>query len=172
VFVLGFGGEGEMKAGDLLDVLFLSNPFHRGMVEKLILIGTGICGRVFSWTEFSIFPLSNILGVILILLGYAFHRRTEKGHNQAHEESRDIDKIVTTGVYSKIRHPLYLSLVVMNLGIALAFGVMITFAVALLTIIHWVLASWREEKTLLRSFPNDYPQYMQDARWRMIPGIF
>jgi protein-S-isoprenylcysteine O-methyltransferase Ste14 len=170
--MLDSGGEGEMKAGDFLDVFFLSNPFHRGMVEKLILVGTGICGRVFSWTEFSILSLSNILGVILILVAYVFHRWTEKGHNQAHEESRDIDKIVTTGVYSKIRHPLYFSLVVMNLGIALAFGIMITFAVAVLTIVHWVLTSWREEKTLLRSFPNEYARYMQDARWRMIPGIF
>jgi protein-S-isoprenylcysteine O-methyltransferase Ste14 len=83
---------------------------------------------------------------------------------QGHDESRDIDKIVTTGVYSKIRHPLYLSLIVMNLGIALAFGVLITFAAALLTIIHWVLTSWREEQALLQSFPNEYGRYKHDVR--------
>jgi len=164
--------ENEMKAGDLLDVFFLSNPFHRGMVEKLILVGTGICGRVFSWTEFSISPFSNILGAVLILLGYAFHWWIEKGHHQAHEESHDIDKIVTTGVYAKIRHPLYLSLIVMNLGIALAFGVLVSFVVALLTIVHWGLTSWREEEALLRSFPDEYGRYKQDIRWRMIPGVF
>ena len=99
------------------------------MAEKIILTGTGICGLFFSWKTLSIFPLSNILGGILVLLGFAFHRWTEKDHQQAHRESEDIETIVTTGAYSKIRHPLYLSLIAMNIGIALAFGVVFSLSV-------------------------------------------
>ena len=161
-----------MKSWNALDAFFLSNPFHRGMAEKIILIGTGICGLVFSWKTFSIFPLLNILGGILVLLAYAFHRRTEKDHRQAHKESQDIVTIVTSGVYSKTRHPLYLSLIAMNIGIALAFGVMMTFAFALLTIIHWVLTALREEEALMKQFPVEYPRYKQRVRWLMIPGVF
>lgn len=158
-----------MKTCNVLNAFFLSNPFYRGMAEKIILIGTGICGLVFSLKTFSILPLSNILGGTLVLLAYAFHRWTEKDHKQAHKESQDI---VTTGVYSKIRHPLYLSLIAMNIGIALAFGVMMTFALALLTIIHWVLTALKEEETLMEQFPVEYPRYKQGVRWLMVPGIF
>lgn len=161
-----------MKDGNVFEAFFLSNPFYRGMVELVILIGTGICGLVFSWTTFSIFPLSNIIGGVLILLGFVFHCWTEKDHKMAHEQSRDIDMIVTTGVYSRIRHPLYLSMVVMNVGIALAFGVMVTLIIALLTIIHWIITSLKEEGALLQKFPHEYMRYKQEVRWRMIPGVF
>ena len=77
-----------MKSWNVLNAFFLSNPFYRGMAEKIILIVTGICGLVFSWKTFSIFPLSNILGGILVLLAYAFHRWTEKDHNQAIKNRR------------------------------------------------------------------------------------
>jgi len=161
-----------MKDGNVFEAFFLSNPFYRGMVELVILIGTGICGLVFSWTTFSIFPLSNIIGGVLILLGFVFHCWTEKDHKMAHEQSRDINMIVTTGVYSRIRHPLYLSMVVMNVGIALAFGVMVTFVIVLLTIIHWIITSLKEEEVLIQEFPDEYMRYKQAVRWRMIPGVF
>jgi protein-S-isoprenylcysteine O-methyltransferase Ste14 len=161
-----------MKTGNVLNAFFLSNPFYRGMSELFILIGTGICGLVFSWTRFSIFPVSNIFGGILILLAFAFHSWTEKDHKQAHERSGNIEKIVTTGVYAKIRHPLYLSLILQNIGIALAFGIMITFLLALLTFIHWIVTALKEEAVLLQTFPHEYMRYKQEVRWRVIPGVF
>jgi protein-S-isoprenylcysteine O-methyltransferase Ste14 len=162
----------ETKNGNVFDAFFLSNPLYRGMVELSILIGTGMSGLVFSWTRFSIFPLSNIVGGILILLALVFHWWTEKDHKMAHEQPRDIHMIVTTGVYSKVRHPLYLSMIVMNVGIALAFGVMMTFVIAFLTIIHWIVTSLKEEEVLLQKFPNEYMRYKQEVRWRMIPRVF
>ncbi len=161
-----------MKICNVLNAFFLSNPFYRGMAESIILIVTGICGLVFSWKTFSIFPLSNFVGGILILLAFAFHRWTEKGHTQAHRESQDIERIVTTGIYSKIRHPLYLSLIAMNIGISLAFGVMMTLALALLTIFHWVLSALKEEDALIKQFPVEYAKYKNQVRWLMIPRIF
>jgi len=126
-----------MKSRNVLNAFFLSNPFYRGMAEKIILVGTGICGLVFPWKAFPVFPLSRMLGGILILLAYVFHRWAHKKHKQAHEGSQEIETIVTTGVFSKIRHPLYLSIIFMNMGIALAFGVMMTSVLALLTTIHY-----------------------------------
>ena len=161
-----------MKSGSIINSFLLSNPFHRGMVEWLILVGTGICGLVFSWAKFSIFPVSNILGGLLIVSAFVFHLWTEKEHWQAHERSEDIDMLVTSGAYTKIRHPLYLSIIILNIGIALSFGVFLTFIMALLTIIHWIATSLKEEEMLLKKFPDAYNQYKLSVRWRMIPGIF
>jgi protein-S-isoprenylcysteine O-methyltransferase Ste14 len=105
-------------------------------------------------------------------LSYAFHWCTHKKHKQAHEEASGIESIVTGGIFSKIGHPLYLSLLGMNVGIAISFGVMITSALALLTIIHWVLTAFKEEKELMKRFPGEYARYKQQVRWRMIPWVF
>ncbi len=162
----------DMKSRNALNAFLLSNPFYRGTVEKIILVATGICGLVFSWKTFPIFPLSHMLGAILILLAYVSHLWAHKKHRQAHEKSQQIKAIVTTGVFSKIRHPLYLSLVSTNIGIALAFGVMTTTALALLSIIHWILTALKEEEALMNRFPIEYAEYKQRVRWRMIPWIF
>ena len=161
-----------MERRTVLKAFFLSNPFYRGTIEKIILVGTGICGLVFSWRTFPVFPFSHVLGAILILLAYGFHQWAHRKHEQAHETSQQIEAVVTTGIFSKIRHPLYLSLVSMNIGIALAFGVMITSALALLTIIHWALTAVIEEEALLNRFPAEYARYKQQVPWRMIPWIF
>ena len=161
-----------MKSGSIINAFFLSSPFLRGMVELLILVASGICGLVFSWTRFSIFPVSNILGGLIIILALGFHSWTHKDHKQAHARTKDIDTLVTSGAYAKIRHPLYLSGIILNLGIALAFGVLITFIIALLTVIHWIFTSLKEEEILLQRFPDAYHQYKLSVRWRMIPGIF
>lgn len=161
-----------MKSGSIIDAFFLSSPLLRGTVELLILVASGICGLVFSWTRFSIFPVSNILGGLIIILALAFHSWTHKEHKQAHARTKEIETLVTSGVYAKIRHPLYLSGIILNLGIALAFGVLITFIIALLTVIHWILTSIKEEEILLQRFPDAYKHYKLSVRWRMIPGIF
>jgi len=161
-----------MKSSNILDAFFLSNPFYRGVLEQIILVGTGICGLVFSWKAFPVFPFSRMLGGIMILLAFGFHGWAHKAHKQAHKDTKEIETIVTTGAFSKIRHPLYLSIIPMNIGIALAFGVRVTFILVLLTIIHWVLTALKEEEALMKSFPVEYTSYKQQVRWRMIPWIF
>jgi len=161
-----------MESENILNRFFLSNPFYRGMCEKVILIGTGICGLFFSWSKLYVFPIMNIIGGLLIIFGIIFHMRAEKGHKQAHEQSEKIEKIVETGIYSKIRHPLYLTIIIQNIGIALVFGVMITFIISLITIFHWIITSIKEEAILLSKFSNDYTKYKQQVKWRMIPWLF
>ena len=161
-----------MKNGNLIDTVLLSNPIHRGMIEYLLLIGTGILGLFFSWSKLPFFPVLNIVGGILILSGFLFHVYAGKNHKQAHEKSADIVKIVKNGVFSKIRHPLYLSAIIINLGIALAFGVVLTLLIALCSIFHWIITALKEEEFLLQKFGQDYSLYKKNVRWRFLPGIF
>jgi protein-S-isoprenylcysteine O-methyltransferase Ste14 len=161
-----------MHSSHFLNAFFLSNPFYRGTAEQMILVGTGICGLAFSWESFPVFPYSHLLGGVLIVVAYGFHWWAHKKHKQAHEGSSEIQRIVTSGVFGRIRHPLYLSLLAMNIGIALAFGIRITFFIALLTIIHWVLTALKEEEALMKRFPVEYERYKKQVRWRMIPWLF
>jgi protein-S-isoprenylcysteine O-methyltransferase Ste14 len=79
--------------------------------------------------------------------------------------------LVTTGIYSIIRHPSYLGLVVNMLGWALAFrsgiGVLLTALV-----IPPLVARIRAEETLLRlQFGDEYAAYCRRT-WRLIPGLY
>jgi protein-S-isoprenylcysteine O-methyltransferase Ste14 len=49
---------------------------------------------------------------------------------------------------------------------------MITFVIALLTIVHWTVTALKEEAVLMQTFPQDYLRYKQKVPWRIIPGVF
>jgi protein-S-isoprenylcysteine O-methyltransferase Ste14 len=79
--------------------------------------------------------------------------------------------LMTSGVYSLIRHPSYLGLLVESLGWALAFRSGIGVLLAALSI-PLFLARIRAEESLLRSeFGRDYDVY-RDRTWRLIPGLY
>jgi protein-S-isoprenylcysteine O-methyltransferase Ste14 len=78
----------------------------------------------------------------------------------------------TSGVYSIIRHPSYLGLLINSLGWALAFRSAIGAVLTALMIVP-LLARIRSEEALLRSeFGADYDAYRARTPWRLIPGIY
>ncbi|MGA2363709.1 MAG: isoprenylcysteine carboxylmethyltransferase family protein [Candidatus Aminicenantales bacterium] len=162
----------HMIKRNVIDIILLANPIYISGVEGVLLIGTGILGWMFSWPRMPLFPALNVIGGVLFLSGVAFHHYCERVHQQAHHQSDDITRIVTAGVYSKIRHPLYLSMIFINLGIGLAFGIIWTFILAVLIKVRIIMSALKEEEFLLGKFPEEYRQYKQSVQWRMIPGMF
>lgn len=80
-------------------------------------------------------------------------------------------KLVTEGIYSVIRHPSYLGLLVNSLGWGLAFrsGVGVLLAVVLLPLL---VARIRAEEALLRAhFGDEYEAY-RGRTSRLIPGVY
>jgi len=79
--------------------------------------------------------------------------------------------LVTTGVYSVIRHPSYLGLLIGLLGWALAFRSWAGVVLTALTVVPLV-ARIRAEETLLQShFGSDYTSYRSRTA-RLIPGLY
>lgn len=77
-----------------------------------------------------------------------------------------------SGVYSIIRHPSYLGLLINTLGWALAFRSAIGVTLTALMIVP-LLARIRSEEALLRSaFSAEYDAYRARTAWRLIPGIY
>jgi protein-S-isoprenylcysteine O-methyltransferase Ste14 len=80
-------------------------------------------------------------------------------------------QLVTDGIYSVIRNPSYLGLLVLSLGWALAFRSLVGVLLALLMLVPLV-ARIRSEETLLRSqFGAQYDDYCART-WRLIPGLY
>jgi protein-S-isoprenylcysteine O-methyltransferase Ste14 len=79
--------------------------------------------------------------------------------------------LVTTGIYSVIRHPSYLGLFVIALGWALAFRSVVGVLLALLTLVPLVGRIVAEERLLHTEFGSEYDVYRARTS-RLIPGVW
>ena len=147
-----------MKWQTLLNQYLLANPTLRMVTEWPIIIIIGILGEIFSWVRIPVSPYSNFVGGAILLGGWIFHAYCHRVHKQAHEQSQQIEGLVTTGVFSKMRHPMYLSLILMYLGLAIAWGVVWMLLPSLLFSALTVLTTIKEEEFLLRRFGHQYEE--------------
>src|SRR5215510_1126127 len=125
----------------------------------------------FGWSDV---PTSVvILGDALIALAYigfyfVFRENTFGAATIRVEENQ---KVISTGPYAIVRHPMYAAALVLMLGIPLALGSWW----GLLALVPGVPALvWRildEERLLKRDLPG-YAEYMHRMRFRLIPGLF
>lgn len=76
-------------------------------------------------------------------------------------ETHQAKQIITTGIYSRIRHPQYLGSILSHIGITfLVSGFYSLLITPLVIVINWLLC-WKEEKELVREFGEAYIQYKQ-----------
>lgn len=79
--------------------------------------------------------------------------------------------LVTGGIYSRIRNPSYLGLLILSLGWALAFRSGVGVLLAALNIVPIVARIRSEEKLLRAHFGEQYEAY-RARTWRLIPGLY
>ena len=80
-------------------------------------------------------------------------------------------RLVDTGVYRVVRHPMYAGMIPMLVGMSLWLG---SYAAALAVIVPIGLLAIRiliEERFLRRELPG-YDEYPRRVRYRMIPGVW
>jgi protein-S-isoprenylcysteine O-methyltransferase Ste14 len=74
------------------------------------------------------------------------------------------------GPYALVRHPLYFGWVLAVFGAAHMTGDRLAFAA--ITTLYLVIAIRWEERSLVRSFGEDYRRYTRQVRWRIVPFIY
>ena len=159
---------GELK---LLDRYLLAEPSRRAAAEWSILFAAGIACTLAYAPRIPFQPLSNVLGALLLLTGFYVHYLAHKAHEKAHERYDKVEKLVTNGIYSKIRHPCYASVMLMYVGLALAWGYAYLLALALLLCLLAALTALKEEEVLKKKFGEEYEAYAKRVRWRFVPGL-
>lgn len=80
-------------------------------------------------------------------------------------------KVVTTGFYARVRHPMYAFFTLFLLGAPLSLGSWRVFVPAGVVLAMLVVRLFYEEWYLLDNLPG-YREYCQEVRWRLIPGVF
>jgi protein-S-isoprenylcysteine O-methyltransferase Ste14 len=86
-------------------------------------------------------------------------------------EIAEDQKVISTGPYALVRHPMYAGALLYCLGTPLALGSYwgILAFLAMIPFLIWRLVD--EERLLAKNLPG-YAEYCARVRWRLIPGIF
>jgi protein-S-isoprenylcysteine O-methyltransferase Ste14 len=117
-------------------------------------------------------PWLESIGLAVFLLGLALAvwARVYLGHNWGMPMSQKVDpELVTTGPYSRVRHPIYSGIILAMIGTMIA--VSLYWLVALVVIGAYFLYSAIEEERFMAScFPDSYPEYRRSTKM-LIPFI-
>ncbi len=142
------------------------------------------------WTQFFIASVIIILGplcrsesgyvlrfafaFILILIGAVAGLAGKKAlgkNRRPSPEPRTDSSLVTTGIYSIIRHPMYLSLIALGIGWSFIWMSMAALVASIVFAVFLDRKARLEEELLCERFPVEYKEYMKKT-WRFIPGIY
>lgn len=154
------------------DRLVAAKPNVVLMPGFAFIIGIGILGDAFSWKFLFHGPAAIIAGGVLFLFGFLLHVYCHRFHAKAHEKSKAIRTVVDTGPFAVIRHPMYLGLIAMYIGLVVAWGIVWMLIPAVFYTALIISVSIKEEKYLLQTLGAQYQEYMHKVPWRYIPGVF
>jgi protein-S-isoprenylcysteine O-methyltransferase Ste14 len=85
---------------------------------------------------------------------------------------RERHTLVTTGIYGRLRHPMYSAFLLSALAQALLLPNWIAGAAGVLGFATMFFCRvWREEQMMLEAFGDEYRRYMARTS-RIIPGVF
>ena len=74
-------------------------------------------------------------------------------------ETHRAESVISTGVYSRVRHPQYLGAILSHLGGSLLFSAFYALLVSPLVIVINYILCWKEEQELIREFGEEYLEY-------------
>ena len=80
-------------------------------------------------------------------------------------------KVIDTGLYGIIRHPMFTATILLFLAMPLVLGSWVSFAIMLFYPVVIVFRIRNEEKVLEAGLPG-YREYKQRVRYRLLPFIW
>jgi protein-S-isoprenylcysteine O-methyltransferase Ste14 len=127
--------------------------------------------RRFGWSMLPVYVV--ILGDLLVAVGFylIFLVYRENSYTSATIQVERDQRVVSTGPYAVVRHPMYASASLYLFGTPLALGSywgLLAF-VAIVPFLIWRL--FDEEQTLANELPG-YTRYQRRVRYRLIPLIW
>lgn len=118
-----------------------------------------------SWAEWS--------AVALLLLSYAMYAEVlrENAYLSRNIEVQPGQKVVDTGLYGIVRHPMYLATILLFLSMPLVLGSLPSFVIMLAYIPLIAKRIRNEEKVLLEGL-GGYEEYCKRVKYRIIPFVW
>jgi protein-S-isoprenylcysteine O-methyltransferase Ste14 len=127
--------------------------------------------RRFGWSDVPAYAV--LLGDLVMLLGWLgiYFVFRENSFASATIQSSADQRVISSGPYARVRHPMYAAALIMLLGISPALGSWwgIPIVLAILPALIWRLED--EERFLVRNLPG-YREYQGRVRYRLLPFVW
>ncbi|MEW6684745.1 MAG: isoprenylcysteine carboxylmethyltransferase family protein [Candidatus Edwardsbacteria bacterium] len=105
--------------------------------------------------------LWRIVGIIVFIIGiFVLKLADQEFHKTGIQPDTITTKLVTTGVYSIVRHPQYLGLNISFVGWSLIWGAIYCFyLIPVIIFLNWLQAFLEEKCILVKEFGDEYKEY-------------
>ena len=125
----------------------------------------------FGWTHVPVWLVC--LAAVLQLAAYGLYAEVmrENAWLSRTVEVQENQKVIDTGLYGIVRHPMYTSTVLLFLAMPLVLGSWLSFAIMLFFPVVIVFRIRNEEKVLEAGLAG-YREYKQRVRYRLLPFIW
>lgn len=144
--------------------------FFSGLMFLAAFILAGLSKR-FGWLMLP-FPVS-IIAAAVFLAAYALYAKVlrENAYLSRTIEVQEDQKVIDSGVYGIVRHPMYMATVILFLAMPLVLGSVISFIV-MLSYLPIIVKRIRNEEKVLTEGLQGYKEYKEKVRYRLIPFIW
>ncbi|MBR3429333.1 MAG: isoprenylcysteine carboxylmethyltransferase family protein [Clostridia bacterium] len=141
-----------------------------GLMFLAAFILAGLSKR-FGWLMLP-FPVS-IIAAAVFLAAYALYAEVlrENAYLSRTIEVQEDQKVIDSGVYGIVRHPMYMATVILFLAMPLVLGSVISFIV-MLSYLPIIVKRIRNEEKVLTEGLQGYKEYKEKVRYRLIPFIW
>ena len=144
-----------------------------GLSGLMFLGGFVLCALDFrfGWSYVPVWLM--ILAAVVFLIGYAMYAEVmrENAYLSRTVEVQEGQKVVSTGLYGVVRHPMYLATLLMFVPMPLilqSFWGLCVFAVYPILIVVRIV----NEEKLLSAELDGYAEYKKKVRYRLIPFVW
>ena len=127
-------------------------------------------------TQFSDMPVAfQALGLVLFVLSTLFilwvFRENSFAAPVVKLQAERAQRVVSTGPYAHVRHPMYSGMILFFAGVPLLLGSWWGLVMAPVIVVLFAIRIGIEERTLREGLPG-YSNYMTRVRYRLLPGIW
>lgn len=138
------------------------------MLAALILPGLD---RRLGWS--SVPPAVVVAALIVVLAGYGLIARVFKENSYASRivEVASSQRVIDTGPYRVVRHPMYVGVILMYVVTPLALG-SVWAVLPAFGIVPGIVMRIRSEEKALAAELAGYRDYLEQVRFRLIPGVW
>ena len=125
----------------------------------------------FDWLQIPMWI--SLLAAVLFLLSYAMYAEVLRENTYLSRTVRvqENQKVIDTGLYGIVRHPMYSATVLMFLSVPLMLGSVISFCI-FLVYPFLIAARIQNEENVLQNGLEGYREYQKKVRYRLIPFIW
>ena len=115
----------------------------------------------------------NIVALVVFIIAYILYAEVLRENTYLSRTIKVVEgqKVISTGLYGIVRHPMYFATILLFMAMPLVLGSVISFVVFLAYPIIIAVRIKNEEEVLTRELEG-YEEYKKKVKYRMIPFIW